>query len=137
MAFSVEDVSIQTIIGEGTSVAGDLRVSGYVRVSGDVDGSIETTGKIYIGEKARIRGNITAKSANIGGLIEGNVFAPGGVTLFSTSVVIGDIVTRKIEIAENVIFHGHCISLHAAQDFDAAFAEWQTKNTIAALSKSA
>ena len=123
MAFSVEDVSIYTIIGAGTSVAGDVRVSGYVRVDGDVDGNIETTGKIYIGEKARIRGNVTAKSANIGGLVEGNVFAPDGITLFSTSVVIGDIGTRKIEIAENVIFHGHCISLHEAQEFDAAFAE--------------
>jgi cytoskeletal protein CcmA (bactofilin family) len=137
MAFSVEDVSIYTIIGTGTSVAGDLRVSGYVRVDGDVDGSIETTGKIYIGEKARVRGNITAKSANIGGMVEGSVFAPEGIKLFSTSVVIGDIVTRKIEIAEHVIFHGHCISLREAQDFDAAFAEWQTKNTIAAFSRSA
>jgi cytoskeletal protein CcmA (bactofilin family) len=132
MAFIVDDVSINTIIGPGASVTGDIRVPGLVRVDGDIDGDLETTGKIIIGEKARIRGNITAKSANVGGFVLGDIRAPDGIRLFSTSVVIGDIVSHRVEIAENVLFHGHCISLKRAEEFDAALAERQTTKTIAA-----
>jgi cytoskeletal protein CcmA (bactofilin family) len=132
MAFSFEDISINTLVGQGAAVSGDVRVPGFVRVDGDIDGNLETTGKIIIGEKARIRGNVTAKSANVGGFVLGDIRAPEGIRLFSTSIVIGDIVTRKLEIAENVIFHGHCVALKQTDEYETMLAELQTKKTIAA-----
>jgi len=135
MAFLVDDVSINTIVGAGSAIAGDIRVSGFVRVDGDIDGNLETTGKIIIGEKARIRGNISAKSAIIGGLVKGDILAPEGIQLFPTSTVIGDIVARRVEIAEQVVFHGHCISLSETEEYDAVRADWQTKKTISARSE--
>jgi cytoskeletal protein CcmA (bactofilin family) len=106
-----------------------------VRVDGDIDGNLETTGKIIIGEKARVHGNVTARSAIIGGLVVGDILAPERIQLFSTSTVIGDIVTRRVEIAEQVAFHGHCISLRKGEEFDAACADWSTKKTISARSR--
>jgi cytoskeletal protein CcmA (bactofilin family) len=135
MALSaVDDVSINTIIGAGSAFVGNIRVSGFVRVDGDIDGNLETTGKIIIGEKARVRGNVTARSAIIGGLVVGDILAPERIQLFSTSTVIGDIVTRRVEIAEQVLFHGQCISLRENEEFDTACADWSTKKTISARS---
>ena len=31
--------------------------------------------------------------------------------LLSSSAVVGDIVSRRVQIEDDVIFHGHCISI--------------------------
>ena len=65
MALLADDISINTVVGAGTKVSGDLNIAGLVRIDGDIDGNLETTGRIIIGEKARIHGNVTAKAAVI------------------------------------------------------------------------
>ena len=111
MALLFDDISITTIIGAGSSFKGDLKVSGAVMVDGDLDGDLQTTGNLLVGEAARIRGKISAKSATISGIILGDVSAPEGIKLNSSSAVIGNIATHKLQIANGVVFHGHCISL--------------------------
>ncbi|AEE17751.1 bactofilin family protein [Treponema brennaborense] len=124
MAFQNDDISINTFIGAGSAVAGDMRISGFIRIDGDIAGNLETTGKVIIGEKARVKGNITAKSAIIGGIVEGNVTAPERIQLFETAAVIGDIATKRLEIADNVVFHGHCISLADQNEYETAERRW-------------
>lgn len=109
MAF--DDISIKTIIGASSAFIGNLRVNGAMMVDGDVDGNIEASGNIIIGEKARVRGNITAKSATISGIVIGDITAPDIVNLTSSATVIGDIATHRAQIASGVLFHGHCIAL--------------------------
>ncbi|MCQ2610289.1 MAG: polymer-forming cytoskeletal protein [Treponema sp.] len=106
-----EDFSIKTIVADGSAFSGNLKVTGGLMIDGDIDGNLETTGNILIGEKARIRGNVVAKSAIVSGIVIGDITAPDGIKLNSTSTVIGDISTHKLQIADKVIFHGHCISL--------------------------
>ena len=105
MAILTDDVSINTLVGAGTRVSGDLNIAGLVRVDGDIDGNLETTGRVIIGEKARIRGNVTAKAAVIGGIIEGDVYAPDEIQILATSSVYGDVITKKISVAENSFIH--------------------------------
>ena len=71
MALRSDDFSINTVIGEGSTVSGDLRINGSVRLDGDVRGDLETDGNVQIGERARLCGNLTAKSAIIGGIVLG------------------------------------------------------------------
>ncbi|MDE7228517.1 MAG: polymer-forming cytoskeletal protein, partial [Treponemataceae bacterium] len=63
------------------------------------------------GEASRIRGNITALSAVVEGVVIGDITAPKGITLLSTSAIIGDMTTGRLQIEDDVIVHGHCISL--------------------------
>lgn len=111
MAAQTDDVSINTLIGPGSAISGNVHGSGFVRIDGDIDGNFETDGNVIIGEKARIRGNITAKSAVICGIVIGDVSAEEGIQLLSTSTVIGDVLTRHLLVADKVVFHGHCISI--------------------------
>lgn len=111
MALRIDDISINTIIGNGSVITGDLKISGFVRIDGDIDGNLETDGNIIIGEHARIRGNVTAKSAIIGGIVTGNIYAIESVKLLTNSVVLGDILSHKVQIDEDSVFHGHCISV--------------------------
>ena len=119
MALLFDDISISTIIGAGSSLKGDLRVSGALMVDGDIDGNLQTTGNIIIGESARIRGNISAKSAVVNGIVLGDISAPESIKLNASSAVIGDIATRKLQIASGVVFHGHCIALFDESSFEA------------------
>lgn len=115
-----DDVSFQTLIGAGAFIKGDLRLEGFIRLDGDVDGNVETSGGIIIGEQARIRGNIHALSVTVNGIVEGDITAPEGITLFSTASVRGDIITKKIRVEENVFIQGHCIVLENEDDFNEA-----------------
>jgi cytoskeletal protein CcmA (bactofilin family) len=130
MTFNNEDVSINSIIGVGSTISGDIKVNGFVRIDGDIDGNLETTGNIIIGEKARIQGNIVARSVTVGGIVRGNITASDSIALLSTSVVLGDILTRHITADENVVFNGHCIALSNEDAYNAAVITWQNLKTI-------
>lgn len=117
MAFRTDDITINTILGDGSFVKGDLRINGFVRVDGDVDGDLITDGKIIIGANARIRGNIQAFSVTVGGIVTGDIIATEKIELLETSIVIGDVVAHQVSIEDNVFFQGHCISLSDENDF--------------------
>lgn len=120
MAFLTDDISINTIIGAGSAVSGDVKANGFIRVDGDIDGNLDSSGNVIVGNKARINGNITALSSVVGGIVLGDIYAPDGIKLLSSSAVIGDIYTKNLEIEENVVFHGHCIALKNEEEFEQA-----------------
>lgn len=120
MAFRGDDISINTFIGSGSAISGNLKIAGFVTVHGDLDGDLEATGKVIVSEEARVRGNITAKSAIIGGVVEGNITAPDFIQLFQTASVVGDISTRKLVLEDGVLFQGHCISLSDEEEYQEA-----------------
>ena len=120
MALFTDDISINTLIGSGSAISGNVKINGFVRVDGDIDGNLEASGNVIIGENSRINGDVTAKSAVIGGIVLGNVYAPESLKLLSSSAVIGDISTKKLQVENNVIIHGHCISLKNEDEFEKA-----------------
>ena len=130
MAFSFEDISINTLIGPGSFVSGDVKINGFIRVDGDIDGKIETSSNVIIGEKARIRGNIDAASVVIGGIVIGDITAPKGIKLLSNSVLIGNVTTKSIQIEENVVFNGHCISLSNDEEYNKSSKRFLDKQVI-------
>ena len=111
MALRVDDISINTIIGKGSAISGNLKVNGFIRIDGDIDGNLETDGNVIVGELARIRGNLTAKSVIVGGIIKGNVTASESIKVLSDAAVIGDVISRKVQIDASAVIHGHCISI--------------------------
>ena len=130
MGFLTDNTSINTILGEGSSFRESIKVNGNMRVEGDIDGSVDATGNIFVGERARIRGNVTAGSAEIYGIVIGDVFAPEFVKLLSTATVLGDICTKKVRIDDKAIFHGHCISHKDEVEFENAQNAWQTQRSV-------
>ena len=130
MAFSNDDISINSLIGTDSFIEGNLKISGQIRIDGDINGNIECTGNIMVGEKARIRGNITAKSAIIGGIVEGDVFAPESIQLFSTASVLGDVISKAVQLADGVLFDGYCIALKDETSFEKARTDWLDRKVI-------
>ena len=134
MAIVNDDISINSILGAESVVKGDIKIAGFARIDGDLDGNLETTGNLIVGKNARINGNVTAKSVTVGGIIKGNITAPEYVHLLSTGAVIGDIQTKKLQADENVLLHGHCISLSDDEKYENSIDEWENIKAISSKS---
>ena len=130
MALRVDDISINTIIGKGSAISGNMKVNGFIRVDGDIDGSLETDGNVIVGENARIRGNLTAKSVIFGGIIKGNIKASESVKILSEAAVIGDVLSRKVQIDGSAIMHGHCISIKDESEYGKTSGEYLQSKAI-------
>lgn len=134
MANFVDDISINTIIGVGAFIRGDLNVPGLLRIDGDIDGDINTPAKITIAEKARVRGNIHASAVSIGGMVQGDIIAPNGVEILSTGLVLGSILTKKLRVEEDVFLHGYCFAIDNQDEFEKAEREYKNKQGLVASS---
>ena len=111
-----EDFSINTIIGPGTSVFGNVESGGFTRIDGNVLGDVKAKGRVIIGERARMKSNVSGTQVTVGGVIFGNVLASERIVILATGLVMGDIITRRIQADEGCLIHGR---LHVCQTEDA------------------
>jgi cytoskeletal protein CcmA (bactofilin family) len=100
------DFSINTIIGPNTELTGDIEAGGFTRIDGYIRGNVKAKGRVVIGERARMKGNVTGTSVTIGGVIYGNVIADGHLVILSTAIIMGDIITRRIQADDGSFING-------------------------------
>jgi len=100
------DFSINTIIGPNTDLTGDIEAGGFTRIDGYIRGNVRARGRVVIGERARMKGNVTGTNITIGGVVCGNIIADGHLVILSTAVVIGDIITRRIQADDGSFING-------------------------------
>jgi len=103
------DFSINTIIGPNTSLKGDIEVGGFVRIDGSIRGDVKAKGKVVIGERARMKGNVSGTNITIGGVVYGNIISDGHLVILSTALVFGDIITRRIQADDGCFINGMVI----------------------------
>ena len=69
---------------------------------------ISCNGKIVIGPKGSVTGNIVSENAEILGEVDGSVKVSAKLILKSTAIIKGDIYTQSLEIEPNARFNGAC-----------------------------
>jgi cytoskeletal protein CcmA (bactofilin family) len=106
MAQDSSDYSINTIIGPNTSLTGDIETGGFTRIDGSIRGDVRAKGRVVIGERARVKGNVTGTNITIGGVVCGNIVSDGHLVILSTAIVIGDIITRRIQADDGCFING-------------------------------
>lgn len=104
----VEDNIVNSIIGEGSDFKGEFKINGLLRIDGTFKGTIETEGKVLIGQTGEAVTDIKAKVVVIGGTVQGNIFAGERVILLSTGIITGNIITPILVMEDGVIFEGNC-----------------------------
>jgi cytoskeletal protein CcmA (bactofilin family) len=95
-------------ISEGTEVIGSITTPGDIRIDGVFEGSITSKGKVVIGEKSKIKGDINCHDADIWGIFEGSLHSSEIITLKEVATVIGDIKTQKLVLEAGAVFNGSC-----------------------------
>lgn len=94
------------VLSSGVSIKGDLTFGNELVIDGEVEGTITSTGKLTVGEHARIRGEIHAGSVTVQGTVEGNIFASERCSLEPGATLRGDIEAPRLGVDENATFLG-------------------------------
>jgi cytoskeletal protein CcmA (bactofilin family) len=119
------DFSINTIVGPGTSIVGNIEAGGFTRVDGSLRGDLTAQGRVVVGERARMKSNISGTAVTIGGVVSGNVLASERLIILSTGIVLGDIITRRIQADEGCVVHGQITVCKNDEKWDGAIHDYQ------------
>lgn len=123
---SKPQTQIDSLIGAGTTIEGNLNFSGGMRIDGQVNGNVVAAqGKpstLVLSEHARVNGEVNVTHLVINGAISGPVFASEYMELQSKAKVNGDVHYTTLEIQLGAIVEGRLIhTSSAAQDKVVAF----------------
>jgi cytoskeletal protein CcmA (bactofilin family) len=130
-----QDFVLNTIIGPNSDVVGDVDAAGFTRIDGSLRGNLNVKGRIVIGEKARMKSDVTGTAITIGGVVRGNVIASERLIVLSSALVLGDIITRRIQVDEGSLIHGKVSVCTSDDQWNKAIAEYQdTQGVRSALS---
>jgi cytoskeletal protein CcmA (bactofilin family) len=121
----LEDFSINSILGPGSSINGDIESGGFIRIDGSIRGNLSARGRVVVGEKARMQGNISGTTVTIGGVVYGNILASERISILDTALVLGDIITRRIQADEGCLVHGKVTVCQNDEAWDKAVAEYR------------
>jgi cytoskeletal protein CcmA (bactofilin family) len=105
----VSEKSGHTTLSEGSSFQGTLRVQGSLTVHGNFEGSVSCTENLLVGKTARVKADIEAKSAVVGGKVEGSLKVRERVELQTGCTLLGDVHARSFVIQDDCHYQGRCV----------------------------
>jgi cytoskeletal protein CcmA (bactofilin family) len=96
-----------TIIGKGITIKGDLIGDEDVKIEGRVEGRVQLTKNLLVGQSGVIEAEVQAENINIGGTVTGNLVAQNRVEIVASGTMIGDIKAPRVIVAEGAHFKGN------------------------------
>lgn len=98
---------LETILGEGTVLNGELISEGIIRLDGRFSGGI-IGGIVIIGKNAVVHANIKCEELTIYGKVKGNVQSKHSIEILPGGELIGDIKSSSSTVREGAHFQGNC-----------------------------
>lgn len=112
MANNNQTQNIDTIVGQNTTVKGDLVFSGMMHLLGTVEGSISSTSDndtLIISESGKLNGTLKTGNLNINGHVEGDITVSGKMEVASKARINGNIFYVNIEMETGSQINGKLI----------------------------
>ena len=104
---------IDSLIGAGTTIEGDVHFTGGLRIDGNVKGNVNASGNkpgtLVVSEMARVEGEIDVSHVVINGTVAGPVRASEYVELLPKARVTGNVSYKSIEIHVGAIVIGQLV----------------------------
>lgn len=101
---------IQSLIGAGMSIKGDLRFKGGMRIDGDVEGNVVADDSeqslLVISETGKVRGSIRVGHVVVSGAIVGPIEASQLLELHPSANVSGDVRYKALEMHPGAVVDG-------------------------------
>lgn len=101
-------MGVHNTMAPGTTVKGNVFTETDFRLDGIVEGDVSCKGKLVIGPKGKVIGNILSVNAEILGIVEGTIKISGKLVVKSSAKIKGEITTQILEIEPNAHFNGTC-----------------------------
>jgi cytoskeletal protein CcmA (bactofilin family) len=95
-----------SIIGPGMRVVGDITADGVVKIEGTVVGTVRAGRQVLVAKGGEVEGDVITREAIIGGEVRGTVVAEERVEIQASSVVHGDVTSRRLLVHEGGEING-------------------------------
>jgi cytoskeletal protein CcmA (bactofilin family) len=99
---------VDSIIGKGTEIKGNINASGVLRIDGKIEGGVKTVGDLIVGDTGVVSADISARHITVAGEVRGNITAQGKLELTNTAKVFGDVKVQQLNISDGALFDGKC-----------------------------
>lgn len=109
---------IDSLIGAGTRVDGNICFSGGVRIDGEVKGNVQavdsaSTSTLVLSEQGRIEGCVSVDHLVMNGHVVGSVVVTGVLEMQARARIVGDVEYVAIEMHQGAVIEGRL--LHRAK----------------------
>ena len=116
---------IDSLIGAGTRIEGNVYFSGGLRVDGEIKGNIiadaSKPSTLVLSEQARVEGEVKVTHLVVNGAITGPVSASEYLELQGKAKVTGDVHYKTLEVQLGAVVEGRLVHVAAAEDKVVAF----------------
>jgi len=92
----------------GSKIIGTIIADSDIRIDGIVEGDLQSSGKVVIGEKGLIKGTIVCQNAEILGKMDGKIEVKQQLALRATGNIKGEVKTSTLIVEPNAVFNGSC-----------------------------
>ncbi|MBE7048243.1 MAG: polymer-forming cytoskeletal protein [Ruminococcaceae bacterium] len=99
-------VNVDVLIGEKTTLTGNITTESAIKIDGIMQGNITTTSEVIISETASVEGDVIGSALIVSGKLKGNVTVTNQLVIKENGVLEGDIKTGALVIEEGGIFIG-------------------------------
>jgi cytoskeletal protein CcmA (bactofilin family) len=111
---------IDSLIGAGTRIEGNVTFSGGLRVDGEIKGNVVASGDqpstLVVSEQARIDGEIHVSHLVVNGSVNGPVHSAEFLELQAHSRVKGDVHYNSLEMHLGAIVEGRLVHITSAAE---------------------
>lgn len=95
----------ETVLSEGVSVKGELHFEKLLRINGCFEGNLVAKGKLILGVKGKVQGDIDLEEAEIQGTVIGNIIV-SHLIIGPNAQIIGNIKAQTLVFHKGAKFSG-------------------------------
>ena len=92
----------------GSKIIGKVIADSDIRIDGQLDGDLQCSGKVVIGEKGFLKGTVNCQNAEVLGKVEGKMEVSQTLALRATANMQGELKTQTLIVEPNAVFNGTC-----------------------------
>ncbi len=110
----IKSSKIDTLIGQGVEVTGDIKFQGGLHLDGKITGNVTTADSaegsvLVISERGCVEGDVHVAYAVINGEVIGNVYASEKLELSSKARISGNVEYNLLEMASGAEINGQML----------------------------
>ena len=92
----------------GSKIVGTITADSDFRIDGMIEGDLNCSGKVVIGEAGRVKGTIVCQNAEILGLLDGKINCHQQLSLRTSGKIHGEVQTKTLIVEPGALFNGSC-----------------------------
>ena len=97
-----------SLLGEKTTLTGDISSTSDLRIDGKLNGNISTNGRVTLGQTALVKGNIKCGELHIEGEVNGLLNIKTTVWIKPKAIVKGEIKYGNLQVEKGADLNAKC-----------------------------